>query len=309
MRSSARARQPDPARTPSRRPASAPTSAPTSRKNADIQASVGYVSSDTRFVENDNSFLTDHRAAARRATHLPDDASGWFFTPAAAVRRAGDPEHQAVHRRAHRQLAARPAGSPPGPPSATTSPTGTTSSSSRPARSRRLRPEQRRGSSRTTGSRSRQTSVDLAATARFKLSPQPGRKTSVGGQFFRDLQTSNFALGQWPAGGLRHDRRRGQRPRRQTASPSPARIGTYVEEEIGLKERLFVTGAVRFDDNSAFGQNFNATDVPQGQRLVAALRGAVLATSASSTPSGCAAPSGPRASSPAPPTPASSSAR
>ena len=37
----------------------------------------------------------------------------------------------------------------------------------------------------------------------------------------------------------------------------------FVEEEIGIKDRLFVTGALRFDDNSAFGQNFDATVYPK----------------------------------------------
>ncbi len=40
-------------------------------------------------------------------------------------------------------------------------------------------------------------------------------------------------------------------------------LGTYVEQEVNFKERLFVTGALRFDDNSAFGQNFDATVYPK----------------------------------------------
>ena len=40
-------------------------------------------------------------------------------------------------------------------------------------------------------------------------------------------------------------------------------IGTYLEQELNYKERLFVTGALRFDDNSAFGQNFDATVYPK----------------------------------------------
>ncbi|HET7470593.1 MAG TPA: TonB-dependent receptor, partial [Gemmatimonadales bacterium] len=40
-------------------------------------------------------------------------------------------------------------------------------------------------------------------------------------------------------------------------------LGSYIEQEMALKERLFVTGALRFDDNSAFGKNFNATVYPK----------------------------------------------
>jgi outer membrane receptor protein involved in Fe transport len=40
-------------------------------------------------------------------------------------------------------------------------------------------------------------------------------------------------------------------------------LGSFLEEEIALKERLFLTGALRFDDNSAFGANFDATIYPK----------------------------------------------
>ncbi|HWB43318.1 MAG TPA: carboxypeptidase regulatory-like domain-containing protein, partial [Gemmatimonadales bacterium] len=49
--------------------------------DADVQANVGYTSSDARFVENDNSFLTITGSA--EASGLPEDVNrGWFFIPA-----------------------------------------------------------------------------------------------------------------------------------------------------------------------------------------------------------------------------------
>src|SRR5262249_9445315 len=107
-----------------------------------------------------------------------------------------------------------------------------------------------------------QTSVDLAAAARFKLSPTVGSKTSVGGQFFRDYSTGTLATG------------RGLPPQSETITGAATveassqttesrSFGTYIEEEIALKERLFLTAAVRFDDNSAFGKNFDATAYPK----------------------------------------------
>ena len=162
-------------------------------KNADIQASVGYVSSDTRLVENDNSFLTDRRhrrgeqPAARRSERL-------VLHPGPAVRRAGDPEHRAVHRRPHGQLAACRLAHHPG---------------DRRLRHRqpdrhpvlpdrsggRLSPEQLLGLKQNNRSQISQTSVDLAAVARFKPSTAWSSKTSIGGQFFRDLRprTSRWA--------------------------------------------------------------------------------------------------------------------
>src|SRR5690606_9541333 len=40
-------------------------------------------------------------------------------------------------------------------------------------------------------------------------------------------------------------------------------LGIYVQEELGLNDRLFFTGAVRFDDNSAFGADFDAQIYPK----------------------------------------------
>ena len=40
-------------------------------------------------------------------------------------------------------------------------------------------------------------------------------------------------------------------------------LGFYVQEQIGLNDRLFVTGAVRFDDHSAFGADFEALVYPK----------------------------------------------
>ncbi|MGH7534253.1 MAG: TonB-dependent receptor plug domain-containing protein, partial [Gemmatimonadales bacterium] len=49
--------------------------------DADIQANLGYTSSDARFVENDNSFLTI--VASAEASAVPPSVNrGWFFIPA-----------------------------------------------------------------------------------------------------------------------------------------------------------------------------------------------------------------------------------
>jgi TonB-linked SusC/RagA family outer membrane protein len=42
-----------------------------------------------------------------------------------------------------------------------------------------------------------------------------------------------------------------------------ASLGYYVQEQIGYANRLFVTGALRMDDNSAFGKNFNRVYYPK----------------------------------------------
>src|SRR5262249_47610975 len=40
-------------------------------------------------------------------------------------------------------------------------------------------------------------------------------------------------------------------------------LGLYVQEQASLRDRLFLTGAVRTDQNSAFGQNFQRVLYPK----------------------------------------------
>jgi outer membrane receptor protein involved in Fe transport len=107
-----------------------------------------------------------------------------------------------------------------------------------------------------------QTSVDLGAVARFKFSPSLSGKTSAGAQFFRDFSTSTFLTGNGlPAGSSTISGAASVQGGEQTIEART--LGSYVEQEVGVKERLFLTGALRFDDNSAFGRNFNATVYPK----------------------------------------------
>jgi TonB-linked SusC/RagA family outer membrane protein len=40
-------------------------------------------------------------------------------------------------------------------------------------------------------------------------------------------------------------------------------LGFYVQEQVGWKDKVFFTGALRFDDNSAFGENFSIVVYPK----------------------------------------------
>jgi outer membrane receptor for ferrienterochelin and colicin len=104
--------------------------------------------------------------------------------------------------------------------------------------------------------------VDLAATARFRVSPTVGSKTTLGGQFFRDKASGVLATGRGLPAGSETITGAGATEARDTTVESRS-LGTFVEQELGFKERLFVTGALRFDDNSAFGKNFDATVYPK----------------------------------------------
>ena len=227
--------------------------------NADVQANLGYTSSDTRFVENDNSFLTVTGSA--EASGVPEDVNrGWFFIPAELFAALAN---QSTERfiggftgnwRPASWLNAR----------ATLGydvtnrqdvqffPTGQVADYL----------QKRAGEKSDNRFQISQTSVDLASTARFKLNSTVSSKTSIGAQFYRDLASGVFATGRGLSAGSGTITGAGVTEARDTTIESRS-LGTYLEQEFGVKERLFVTGALRFDDNSAFGQNFNATVYPK----------------------------------------------
>lgn len=104
--------------------------------------------------------------------------------------------------------------------------------------------------------------MDLAATARFPLSRNLSSKTSVGAQFYRDKASGVLATGRGLPAGSGTITGAGSTEASDTTVESRS-LGSFVEQELGIKDRLFVTGALRFDDNSAFGQNFDATVYPK----------------------------------------------
>ena len=108
-------------------------------------------------------------------------------------------------------------------------------------------------------------SLDLSTTARYPLTESIGTATSVGAQYYVKELTDLSIKGV----GFAH-------PASTTVNQTPAgnatlgydfvqnkSLGFYVQEELNWNERLFVTGAVRFDDNSAFGANFEPVTYPK----------------------------------------------
>ncbi|MGH7497694.1 MAG: SusC/RagA family TonB-linked outer membrane protein [Gemmatimonadales bacterium] len=228
-------------------------------KTFDVNASMGFLTSNTRFIENDNSFLTVN-GSGTASGNLPEVNRGWFYIPAELF---AELANQAANRftggftgnwHPREWLTGR----------ATIGydvvnrtdvqffPTGEVADLN--ANRAGVRTQNRFDIS--------QTSVDLGASARFQLSDAVGSRTSVGGQFFRDLARGNFATGRGLPAGSGSITGAGATEAKDTLIESRS-IGSYIEEEISLKQRLFVTGALRFDDNSAFGQNFNATVYPK----------------------------------------------
>jgi TonB-linked SusC/RagA family outer membrane protein len=106
--------------------------------------------------------------------------------------------------------------------------------------------------------------ADYNGTAKFHISHALTSSTSLGGQFYR-TETNQSSLGGmgFPGPGLYLV------SATATALPSSqsqtinTTIGGYGQEELGFNDRLFLTAALRVDNNSAFGQNFKWITYPK----------------------------------------------
>jgi TonB-linked SusC/RagA family outer membrane protein len=228
-------------------------------KNIDVSASAGLVTSNTRLIENDNSFLTVN-GSGTASGNLPEVNRGWFFIPAELFAAL-------ANQQANRFTGGFTANWRPKEWLSTRATIGydvvdRTDVHFFPTGEVAELETNREGLKIDNKFQLSQTSVDLGATARFRLSPAVGSRTSVGAQFFRDLSRGTFASGRGLPPGS--ETINGARTTEAADTTIESRsIGSYLEQEISLKDRLFVTAAVRFDDNSAFGESFNATAYPK----------------------------------------------
>lgn len=107
------------------------------------------------------------------------------------------------------------------------------------------------------------TTVDYSATASLDVTADLSSSTSVGAQHYGKRIEMVDALGlEFPAPGV------------ETVGGAAVSFadediienktfGLYLQQQIGWKNRLFITGAIRGDDNSAFGENFEIVTYPK----------------------------------------------
>lgn len=105
--------------------------------------------------------------------------------------------------------------------------------------------------------------VDYGATLRFPVSESVTSATSVGAQYYRRATEILFANGsEFTGPGLTTI----TGTARTTAGEEfieNVTVGTYIQEEIGWNNRLFLTAALRVDNNSAFGSDFDFVSYPK----------------------------------------------
>jgi TonB-linked SusC/RagA family outer membrane protein len=107
-----------------------------------------------------------------------------------------------------------------------------------------------------------QYTFDVNAAATFNLRPELSSKTAFGVQYFRNVFARNGASGSnLPPGAVTVTAGSVRDGAEVTSFAITA--GAFVEQTFGLHDRLFLTGAVRGDNNTAFGQNFDAVYYPK----------------------------------------------
>jgi len=107
------------------------------------------------------------------------------------------------------------------------------------------------------------TTVDYSATASLHPSARLGSNTSVGAQYYKTyFQTENLSGQQFPAPGVETISGTALR----TASENfvdNITAGGYLQQQFSLNDRLFLTGGLRADANSAFGSSFKTVRYPK----------------------------------------------
>ena len=125
---------------------------------------------------------------------------------------------------------------------------------------------------------------DYAGTARFDLNPDLTSSSSVGGNFIRKhLNTSVLAALNFPAPGLETVSSATDPPTVAQTEVVNTTLGIWGQQQFGWKDRLFLTAALRVDNNSAFGDEFQWVTYPKfsaawvisEERFWGGLRGAV----------------------------------
>lgn len=104
---------------------------------------------------------------------------------------------------------------------------------------------------------------DYSGTARFNISSALASNTSFGAQYYRKRIRSSQVIGrEFPAPGLKTAAAAAINQGSQDFQTNTT-IGFYAQQQFGWNDRLFLTGAVRVDNNSAFGEDFDLATYPK----------------------------------------------
>jgi TonB-dependent SusC/RagA subfamily outer membrane receptor len=106
--------------------------------------------------------------------------------------------------------------------------------------------------------------ADYSGTVRLPVNDALTSSSSFGGQVYRRFSEIVFAYGEaFPVPGLTSISATTQGRNTTETSVENVTVGVYFQEQLAWKNRLFLTAAVRADDNSAFGEEFDLVTYPK----------------------------------------------
>lgn len=104
--------------------------------------------------------------------------------------------------------------------------------------------------------------VDLGASANRQVTDDLSSETMAGVQFYRNIFSATYATGrQLTPGGTTVSS--GAERLSDDGTTESRTLGAYIEQRFAFRDRLFLTGAVRSDRNSAFGADFKTVFYPK----------------------------------------------
>jgi TonB-linked SusC/RagA family outer membrane protein len=105
---------------------------------------------------------------------------------------------------------------------------------------------------------------DYSGTAQFDLTPKINSSTSIGVQYYQKQFSDITAEGDFfPAPGLETVTSAAIRPVTEDGYSNNNTLGYYAQQQFAWQNRLFLTGAVRVDNNSAFGKDVKWVTYPK----------------------------------------------
>ena len=105
--------------------------------------------------------------------------------------------------------------------------------------------------------------ADYSGTATVAVRPTLTSTSSIGGQLYRKrIDITQITATQFPAPGLTTAAAAANRQGTQDFVTNTT-LGMYAHEQLGWRDKLFVTGALRVDNNSAFGKDVKLVTYPK----------------------------------------------
>ena len=108
-------------------------------------------------------------------------------------------------------------------------------------------------------------SSEYTASAKASITPALASTSSVGGQFYRTELNASFLGGTgFPGAGVETVNSAATPVTATQAQTLNTTIGAYGQQQFGWRDRLYLTAAVRVDNNSAFGDKLKWVTYPKG---------------------------------------------